>query len=42
MVMKNDPFSHLRLIDHVLSESMYLKDLFKPSPDGIAKPLTPT
>ena len=24
---KNDPFTHLRIIDHVLAQSMYIKDI---------------
>lgn len=25
---KNDPFAHLRVIDYLLAETMYVKDLF--------------
>lgn len=35
---KNDPFTHLRVIDHILAESMYIKDIF--AQQGVSKSLT--
>jgi hypothetical protein len=40
VAQKNDPFAHLRIIDHVLAESMYIKDIFGAATQG--KPFTPT